>query len=77
MVEGDSTDARLARAGAHLSRGDLLSAVREVEQLDEASRLPAADWLILAKERIAAEHAAELVRAHVRCTAEAFVDAYA
>ena len=76
MVEGDSAESRLARAGYYLETGNLVAAVREIDALDDAAKVPASHWLILAKERLAAQQAIKLARAHVKCTAETFVKSY-
>ena len=76
MVEGDSAESRLARAGYYLEAGNLVAAVREIDALDDAAKVPASHWLILAKERLAAQQAIKLARAHVKCTAETFVKSY-
>ena len=62
-VEGDSADARLARAEARLAEGDLAGAVTELEGLDGAAVEAAAVWLADARARIAAEEAVTRLQA--------------
>ncbi|HUT49977.1 MAG TPA: mitofilin family membrane protein, partial [Alphaproteobacteria bacterium] len=54
-AEGDSTGAVLARAGAQLEKGDLQTAVKEVEALQGPPREAFAKWLNAAKARLDAE----------------------
>jgi hypothetical protein len=54
-AEGNSTGAVLARAGAHLKKGDLEAAVKEVETLKGAPREALAKWLSAAKARLDAQ----------------------
>jgi hypothetical protein len=56
-AEGDSVDARLARAETKLAAGDLQQAVAIVEQLPEPAKGEMASWLEQARSRIAAERA--------------------
>ena len=56
-AEGNSVDARLARAENKLAAGDLQEAVAIVEQLPEPAKGEMASWLEQAQSRIAAERA--------------------
>ncbi len=56
-VEGDSPPARVARAEAHLAKGDLAAAVAELEPLQGPAAEAAADWLQRARGRLNAEAA--------------------
>jgi hypothetical protein len=56
-AEGNSVDARLARAENKLAAGDLQEAVAIVEQLPEPAKGEMASWLEQAESRIAAEKA--------------------
>jgi hypothetical protein len=56
-AEGDSADARLARAETKLAAGDLQDAVAIVEQLPEPAKGEMQSWLQQARSRIAAEQA--------------------
>lgn len=56
-AEGDSVDARLARAENKLAAGDLQEAVAIVEQLPEPAKGEMASWLEQAQSRLAAERA--------------------
>jgi hypothetical protein len=62
-VEGDSADARLARAESRLAEGDFAAAVTELEGLDGAASDAAAPWLADARARIAAEEAVARLQA--------------
>jgi hypothetical protein len=57
-VEGDDTLARLARAEAKLSEGDLAAAVAEVRGMTGLAAETAAQWLAQAEARLAIEQAA-------------------
>ncbi len=56
-VEGDGPPARVARAEAHLAKGDLAAAVAELEPLQGPAAEAAADWLQRARARLDAEAA--------------------
>lgn len=56
-VEGDSAEARVARAEVHLAAGELAGAVAELEGLKSAAREAAQDWLSDARARLGAEDA--------------------
>lgn len=56
-VTGDTAEAIVARAEAHLAAGDLAAAVGELEALDGAAAEAAASWLALAAARLAAADA--------------------
>ncbi|MFP3345485.1 mitofilin family membrane protein, partial [Halomonas sp. SIMBA_159] len=56
-AEGNSVDARLARAETKLAAGDLQEAVGIVEQMPEPAKGEMASWLEQARSRIAAEQA--------------------
>jgi len=62
QAEGDSVDARVARAEASLNDGDLAAAVTELDQLEGEPAQAAADWLAQAKARLAAEQAVTQLR---------------
>jgi uroporphyrinogen-III synthase len=57
-VEGDGPLERLARAEADLLEGDLAASVREVEGITGSAADTAAQWLEMAKARIAIDEAA-------------------
>jgi hypothetical protein len=63
-VRGDTAEARVARAEAALDKGDLASAVAELEQLDGRPAEAAADWLSQAKLRLGADQAVAKLRTH-------------
>jgi len=56
-AEGNSVDARLARAEDKLAAGNLGEAVRMVEQLPEPAKAEMTSWLKQARSRLAAEQA--------------------
>jgi hypothetical protein len=56
-VAGDTAEAIVARAEAHLEAGDLAAAVAEVAALDGPAAEAAAGWLGQARDRIAADQA--------------------
>ncbi len=63
--EGDDPDAVLSRAEAAVSRGELSTALAEIENLPEAGRSVMADWVSRAETRLAARTAlAELAQQH-------------
>jgi hypothetical protein len=55
---GTSTSAILARAQQRLTEGDLSAAVSELSGLNGSAATAMAPWLVSAKARVAAEHAA-------------------
>jgi hypothetical protein len=61
-AEGDSVDARVARAEASLNDGDLAAAVTELDQLEGEPAPAAAEWLAHAKARLTAEQAVSQLR---------------
>jgi hypothetical protein len=61
-VRGDSVEARVARAEAALDKGDLASAVGEVDQLEGRPAAAAAAWLEQAKARLGADRAVAQLR---------------
>ena len=64
-VAGEGAAARVARAEADLDRGDLATAVAEVEALDGPAAEAAAGWLSDAKARLQATAALASLRARV------------
>jgi uroporphyrinogen-III synthase len=54
----------VARAEAKLAQGDLAGAVAELEQLQGAPAGAAAEWLEMARMRLAAEEAVTSLQAH-------------
>ena len=56
-VEGDETDAIVARAEVRLADGDLAAAVKEVSALEGAAAAAAAEWRREAEARLAADAA--------------------
>ncbi|MGH6917192.1 MAG: mitofilin family membrane protein, partial [Geminicoccaceae bacterium] len=62
-VRGDTAEARVARAEAALDKGDLASAVAELDQLEGRPAAVAADWLGQAKARLGADQAVAQLRA--------------
>jgi hypothetical protein len=63
-ARGDSPEARVARAEAKLAAGDLAGAVAELEQLEGPPAEAAAEWLELARLRLAAKEAVTSLQAH-------------
>ena len=63
-VRGDTAEARVARAEAALDKGDLASAVAELDQLEGRPAEVAADWLSQAKLRLGADQAVARLRTH-------------
>jgi hypothetical protein len=61
-VRGDTVEARVARAEAALGKGDLASAVAELEKLEGRPAAAAADWLTQAKARLGADQAVAQLR---------------
>lgn len=61
-VEGDSVEARVARAELHLEEGDLAAALAELRALEGAPAAAAAPWLQRAEARLAATGAAAELR---------------
>lgn len=62
-VEGDSVEARVARAGTRLDDGNLAGAVDALDGLSGRARAAAAPWIAAASERLAAERALEKLQA--------------
>jgi len=62
FVQGDSPDARFARAEWYLQRGHLEGAVKEMEHLRGLPAEVTRDWLVAARERLVAEQALEVVK---------------
>lgn len=58
-VEGDDTEARVARAEMRLGEGDLAGAIAEVSRLEGAAAEAVAPWLADARARLAVDVAAE------------------
>ena len=54
-VKGNSTEARLARAGQRMKAGDLAAAVRELRSISGAARGPLREWLTEADARVKLE----------------------
>ncbi len=54
-VEGDNTEAHLARAGGRLDAGDLPGALREMRALDSPARIAASGWIARAAMRLAVD----------------------
>src|SRR5262249_49879689 len=61
-VEGDGAEARLARAEARLSEGDLAAGVSELDGLTGPAAEAAAPWLADARARVAADKAIQRLR---------------
>ncbi len=64
-VEGDTAEARVARAERRLEAGDLDGAVAEIDALEGAAAAVAAAWLEGARARLAAEGALAALRRQV------------
>lgn len=63
-VEGDTIDAKIARAQYYLSRADLSTAIREVESLPEGvARTLCEDWVTSAKGRLILDQASRILTA--------------
>jgi hypothetical protein len=54
-VNGDDTEAHLARAGGRLDAGDLAGALSEMNGLDKPARAAASSWIAQASERLAVD----------------------
>jgi hypothetical protein len=54
-VKGNSTEARLARAGERMKAGDLAAAVKELRSIRGAAREPLREWLTEADARVKLE----------------------
>jgi hypothetical protein len=63
-VEGDSAEAKLARAEAALEGGDLAKAVELVKSLPPQTQRASAAWLARAEARLAAQRAVDQLAAH-------------
>jgi uroporphyrinogen-III synthase len=64
-VAGDTVEAVVARAETRLGHGDLAAAVAELEGLQGAPARAAEGWLAAARERLAANAAADRLQAHI------------
>ncbi|MEQ9640342.1 MAG: mitofilin family membrane protein [Alphaproteobacteria bacterium] len=64
-VEGDSVEAIVARAEIRLGYGDLAAAVAELAKLEGPPAEAAAGWLASARERLAADAAADEIQRRV------------
>jgi uroporphyrinogen-III synthase len=64
-VAGDSVEAVVARAESRLGNGDLAAAVDQLEALEGAPARAAEGWLAAARERLAAEAAADKLQARI------------
>lgn len=64
-IEGDTVEARLARAETRLSRGDLGGALGEIAGIDGGAAAALAPWKADAEARLAAEAAVELLDGEV------------
>jgi hypothetical protein len=62
-VQGDSVEARLARAEAAIGAGDLAKAVELVKSLPPQTSRATADWLARAEAHLAARHAVDQLAA--------------
>jgi hypothetical protein len=62
-VEGDSVEARLARAEAAANAGDVAKAVELVKSLPPQTSRATADWLARANAHLAAQHAVDQLAA--------------
>jgi hypothetical protein len=62
-VEGDSVEARLARAEAAANAGDVAKAVELVMSLPPQTSRATADWLARANAHLAAQHAVDQLAA--------------
>jgi len=63
-IEGDSVEARLARAETALEAGDLAKAVAQVKSLPPQTAKATAAWLARAEAHLAAERAVQQLAAH-------------
>lgn len=63
-VEGDSAEAKLARAEAALGTGDVAKAVALVKSLPAQTSKATAKWLAAAETHLAAQQAVDLLAAH-------------
>ena len=65
LVQGESAEARLARATYFLERGNLQSAIGEIESIDEEVAAVAGDWLRAARTRVMVTQAVRLMSSHI------------
>lgn len=63
-VEGDTTEAIIARAEAQLTQGQIANALRELEKLTGAAADSASPWRIKAMARLKAEETADALLRH-------------
>jgi uroporphyrinogen-III synthase len=63
-VQGDSVEARLARAEAAIDAGDIAKAAELVKALPEQTRRATATWLARAETHLAAQRAVDQLAAH-------------
>lgn len=67
LTTGNSDHDRISRAGYHLERNNLLSAIRELEQLTELPKAICQDWIEDAKVLLMAEQAVKIIRSEITC----------
>jgi len=67
QVPGDSCDDILTRAQDHLRKGNLMSAVEEASVIEGLPGKVLNDWVGAAKERLKAEKAIVVLKAHAKC----------
>jgi hypothetical protein len=63
-VEGDSVEARLARAEAALDAGDVAKAVEIMKSLPSKTSHATTKWLAAAEQHLAAQRAIDQLAAH-------------
>ena len=63
-MQGDSAEAKLARAEAALDAGDLAKAVELVKSLPPQTNKATAGWLARAEAHLAAQRAVDQLAAH-------------
>ena len=65
LVEGEGTEALLARASFHLENGALDKAIDSVRRIEGDTAEACVDWLKMAQRRLIVESAIKLISAHV------------
>ena len=65
LVEGDGTEALLARASYHLENGALDKAIDTVRSIEGDAAEACVEWLRMAQRRLIVESAINMISAHV------------
>jgi hypothetical protein len=64
-IEGEDTEACLARARHHISSGNIRSALQEVRRIEGDAAAVMVDWVEAAQTRLLVEQAVKMIGAHV------------